>query len=124
MYIGSSSEDHPIKNPKLKNITKSSSDPIVLTEDDIPTICERLASASNDWFNLGMALGVKYTDLQSIQDQFPKNERCLTNMIAMRLQVADSKHPVTWPYICECLRRPIVKRYVVADNIEQLELGI
>ncbi len=66
---------------------------------------------------------MKYKDLQSIQEQFPKNERRLTNMMAMRLQVADSKDPVTWPYICECLRHRLVMRFDVADNIEQV-LGI
>ncbi len=120
IIIGSSS-DHPVKSPKLKNTTESSS--TVLTQDDIPTICERLASASNNWFNLGLALGVKYTHLQNIQEQFPNNEHRLTNMMAMRLQVSDSKDPVTWPYICECLRRPLVMRFDVADNIEQV-LGI
>ncbi len=40
-------------------------------------------------------------------------------MVGKRLEVTDPEHPVTWPYICECLvRRPAVKRNDVADEIE------
>ena len=37
-------------------------------------------------------------------------------IVAKRLEVTDP--PMTWPYICECLRRPTVERKDVAEEIE------
>ena len=110
MHIGS---EHP------RNLTRqSSSTLIVLTEDDIRSICEKLKSASKDWFNLGLTLGVKFTDLKDIEDKYRNNKRCLTEMVGKRLEVTDPEHPMTWPYICECLRSPTVERNDVAEGIE------
>ncbi len=33
-------------------------------------------------------------------------------VIAKRLEVTDLEHPMTWPYICEYLRRPTVERNI------------
>ena len=102
-----------------RNLTRqSSSTSIVLTEDDIRSICEKLKSASKDWFKLGLALGVKFTDLKDIEDEYRSNKRCLTEMVGKCLEVTDPEHPMTWPYICECLRSPTVERNDVAEEIE------
>ena len=116
MYTtGSSSEGHPNK----VEITKQPpSDPIVLTGEDLQTICVKLVKATNNWFNLGLAFGMNFDELESIEEEFRENGRRLTKMVAKRLAVPDLKHPVTWPYICECLRSPTVKRYDVALVIE------
>ncbi len=110
MCIGSSQEEHPSRN---QTVQRSS---IVLTGDDILIICDSLNNASNDWFNLGLALGMKFTGLKNIQDQYSDNNRRLTEVVGKRLQVTDP--PMTWPYICECLRRPTVARNDVAEEIE------
>ncbi len=107
-----------LSSEKGPNKGESANQPILLTETNILTICESLNSASKDWFNLGLALGVKRTDLKNIEGQYPNNKRCLMEMVGKRLEVTDPEHPVTWPYICECLRRPAVKRNDVADEIE------
>ncbi len=91
---------------------------IVLTEYDILTICENLKSASKDWFNLGLAFKVKFSYLKNIQDQYLENNRRLAEVVGKRLEVTDPKHPMTWPYICECLRSPTVERNDVAEEIE------
>ena len=88
----------------------------VLTGDDILTICEKLRSASKDWFNLGLALGLKLFELENIQDQSTYNVCRLTMIVAKRLEITDP--PMTWPYICECLRKPTVERNDVAEEIE------
>ncbi len=93
-----------------------------MTGDDIPTIFEKLRSASKNWFNLGLALGVSYYELENIQDRYQDNERRLMKVVAKRLEVTDPEHPMTWPYICECLRRPTVERNDVAEEIEALGL--
>ncbi len=109
MHIGSSSEEYP-------SISPSSSNSVVLTENDIHSICEKLKSASKDWFNLGLALGVQFSELKNIEDQYYDNVRRLTEVVGKRLESTHAKHPVTWPYICECLRS--LKRDDVANEIE------
>ena len=61
---------------------------------------------------------MKLTDLKNIEGQYPCNKCRLMEMVGKRLEVTDPEHPVTWPYICECLRRPAVERNDVADEIE------
>ncbi|XP_064407245.1 uncharacterized protein LOC135352042 isoform X4 [Halichondria panicea] len=91
---------------------------IVLTGDDIQAIRESLKNASKDWFNLGLAFGVKINVLENIEDDYRHNDRRLMKVVAKRLEVTDPEHPMTWPYICECLRRPTVARNDVAEEIE------
>ena len=91
---------------------------IVLTGADINTICESLKTATCNWFNLGLALEVNYYDLKNIESRYQDNDRRLMEMVAKRFEVTDPEHPMTWPYICECLRRPTVERNDVAEEIE------
>ncbi|XP_064407614.1 uncharacterized protein LOC135352342 isoform X2 [Halichondria panicea] len=91
---------------------------IVLTGDDIQAIRESLKNASKDWFDLGLAFGVKINVLENIEDDYRHNDRRLMKVVAKRLEVTDPEHPMTWPYICECLRRPTVARNDVAEEIE------
>ncbi len=110
--IGSSSE----KN--TRNGESAQHQPFVLTGDDIQTICESLKTASYSWFKLGLALGVKYYELKNIENRYRDNDHRLTEVVGKRLEVTDPKHPMTWPYICECLRSPTVERNDVAKEIE------
>ncbi len=114
MCVGLSQEEHPSRNEIVENAHQ----PIVLTKDDIQTICESLKDASKDWFDLGLALGVKSNDLENIEDEYRHNKRRLMKVVAKRLEANDPEHPMTWPYICECLRRPTVERNDVAEEIE------
>ncbi|XP_064407321.1 uncharacterized protein LOC135352082 isoform X2 [Halichondria panicea] len=104
---GSSQEEHTSRNQRSS---------IVLTGDDVLIICDSLNNASNDWFNLGLALGMKITDLEDIEDAYRHNQRRLMKMVGKRLQVTEP--PMTWAYICECLRRPTVECNDVAEEIE------
>ncbi len=108
---------HPNINQEV--ITKQlSSTPIVLTEGDILSICEKLLSVSSDWSTLGLAFGMKAIQLTNIKDQYRYNMRRLTEVVGKRLQFNDPEHPMTWPYICECLRSPIVRHNNLAEEIE------
>ncbi len=104
--------------PSSEKDTSNGDQPIVLTGADINTICESLKTATYNWFNLGLALEVNYYDLKSIESRYQDNDRRLMEMVAKRLEVTDPEHPMTWPYICECLRRPTVERNDVAEEIE------
>ena len=108
---------HPNINQEL--ITKqSSSTLIVLTEGDILSICEKLLSVCSDWSTLGLAFGVKAIQLMNIKDQYWDFKRRLTEVVGKRLQFNDPEHPMTWSYIYECLRSPILERNDVAKEIE------
>ena len=102
-------------------ITKqSSSTQIVLTLKDALTIVKSLEDASKHWFNLGLAFGLELAELKNIEDEYSyyDNKCRLTEVVVKRLQVTDPEHPMTWPYICECLRSPTVERNDVANEIE------
>ncbi len=85
---------------------------------DAQTIDESLEDASKDWFNLGLAFGLELSELKNIEDEYRYNKRRLTEVVVKRLQVTDPEHPMTWSYICECLRSPTVERNDVANEIE------
>ncbi len=57
---------------------------------------------------------MKLSKLKDIEDRYAANMHRLTEMVGKRLEVTDLEHPMTWPYICECLRSPTVERNDVA----------
>ena len=97
---------------------ESANQPIVLTGADILTICKSLKTASYNWFKLGLALRVNYYELKNIESRYQDNDRRIMEVVSKRLEVTDPEHPMTWPYICECLRSPTVERNDVAEKIE------
>ncbi len=114
MCIGSSSADEYTSKQK-----QSSSNRIALTQ---ATICEKLKNARKNWNELGLVFGLESAELDDIENQYPDNKRRLSKMVSKRLEITDPKHPVTWPYICECLRNRLVERNDVANEIESLGL--
>ncbi len=106
-YIGSSDE-YSSELPKVAD---------GLTKADIETICEKLMDAQNDWFFLGSAFRLEDSQLKAIERQHRDDKRCLREMISKRLEVAGSDNPVTWPYICECLKSPNVRREDIATKL-------
>ena len=92
--VGSLLEERPSRNQTVEIAQQRSS--IVLTGDDILTICEKLKSASKNWFNLGLVLGVSYYEMENIQDRYQDNDRRLMKVIAKRLEVTELEHPMTW----------------------------
>ncbi len=52
-----------------------------------------------NWFELGLALGVKLGDLKDIEDEYRHNKRRLIEMVGKRLEVTDPEYPAngaTW----------------------------
>ena len=109
------------KNQTLEIAKQPSSNPIIVLAGKAGNraICESLKSASNNWFELGMAFEMERSDLKEIENQYPNNKRRLMEMVGKRLEVTDPEHPMTWPYICKCLRSPLVERNDVAEEIEE-----
>ena len=76
-----------------------------------------MSSASPNWFNLGLALELSYTDLANFRDMYRgDNDVCLREALARRLQ---SGGLLTWGGICTALRSSTVARNDVAVEIEE-----
>ena len=75
-----------------------------------------MRSASPNWFNLGLALKLSYTDLTNFRETYRgDNDVCLREALARRLQSGD---PLTWGGMCTALRNSTVARNDVAEAIE------
>ncbi len=73
-------------------------------------------SASLNWFDLGLALKLSYTDLKNFREMYRgDNKACLRETLACRLQSGD---PLTWGGMCTALRNSTVARNDVAEAIE------
>ena len=89
----------------------------VLTVSDLLEVCERVKSASPNWFSLGLALKLSYTDLTNFRETYrDNNDVCLREVLAHRLQ---SGVPLTWGGICTALRHSTVSRNDVGEAIEE-----
>ena len=88
----------------------------VLTISDILEVYEKVRNASPNWFNLGLALELSYTDLTNFRGTYHgDNDVCLRETLARRLQ---SGGPLTWGGMCTALRHSTVQRNDVAVEIE------
>ena len=93
----------------------------VLSISDLLEVCEKVRSASPNWFDLGLALNLSYTDLANFRDTYRgDNNVCLCESLAHRLQ---SSGPLTWEGMCTALRHSTVKRNNVAEAIEEYVEG-
>ena len=61
---------------------------------------------------------MNFSKLKDIENQYAANMHRLTEMVGKRLEVTNPEHPMTWPYICECLRSPTVGRNDVAKELK------
>ncbi len=79
---------------------------------------EKARSTSPNWFNLGLALKLSYTDLTNFRETHRgDNDVCLREALAHRLQ---SGGPLTWGGMCTALRHSTVARNDVAEVIEEI----
>ena len=84
---------------------------------------EKLKPCSSKWFNLGLALGLEYDSLKSIQDEYRGNpDTCLREMLAARLTSYET--PLTLCTLCSCLRKSTVGKGNLAEEIERDGLGM
>ncbi|XP_064385940.1 uncharacterized protein LOC135334611 isoform X5 [Halichondria panicea] len=88
----------------------------VLTISDILEVYEKVRSVSPNWFNLGLALKLSYTDLTNFHETYSgDNDVCLREALARRLQSGD---PLTLGGMCTALKNSMVARNDVAEAIE------
>ncbi len=87
-----------------------------LGTNNLQEILSELMDAINEWFNLGLALGIQDPTLKDIESNEKYNKDRLREMLAHWLQTSPSR---TWRDICNGLRSNTVKHYVLADKIEK-----
>ncbi len=89
----------------------------VLAISDMREVYEKVSSVSPNWFNLGLALELSYTDLTYFRETYHGDDSvCLREALAHRLV---SGSPLTWGGMCTALRDVTVARNVAADMIEK-----
>ena len=84
-------------------------------------VYSELVEASNDWFDLGLALDIQHSTLEGLE-HYRDSKTCLREMLACWFKTKSS--PLTWDHLCKCLRKSIVKRHDIADQIERKYKGI
>ena len=87
-----------------------------LSIDDLGDLYAKLYNARNKWFDIGLALNIKFSALESIESEKQNNSDCLRQMLAHRIQ---SGGLLTWADLSGCLRHPTVERNDLASIIDQ-----
>ena len=90
-----------------------------LTINDLPLLCNTLNPVASKCFALGLQLGVEYSQLCTIENDYRKSKDQLREIISERLK-QDS--PLTWHDIVTALRSPTVGENRLASQIEQKHL--
>ena len=84
-------------------------------EHSLVTIVDTIHTLTAQWFNLGLALRVSYSELKQIESNFQRDSlRCLTEMVEMWLK--NSSHP-SWRKLTSALRSPSVHGIGIANRI-------
>ena len=83
-------------------------------EHSLKAILDSISTVAADWFNLGVALGLSYSTLKTIESDYPRAPRCLTEMLIAWLQ--NSSQP-TWRGLVLALESPLVNRVDIATTI-------
>ncbi|XP_064389495.1 uncharacterized protein LOC135337487 isoform X2 [Halichondria panicea] len=87
-----------------------------LGTNNLQEILSELMDAINEWFNLGLALGIQGPTLKDIESNEKYNRDRLREMLVHWLRTSPSR---TWRDICNGLRSNLVKHYILADKIEK-----
>ena len=98
------------------NILFKSNKGDALSMDVLGIVYTKLYNARNKWFDIGLALDISYSTLESIESEKPNNSDRLRRMLAHRIQ---SGGPLTWADLSGCLRHPTVERNDLANIIDQ-----
>ncbi len=74
----------------------------------------QLIEAANDWFELGLALGIQGCQLEGIDSNKNSDKARLREMLTHWLRSSPSR---TWSDICNGLRSDTIKQINLADKI-------
>ena len=86
-------------------------------ECSLRTILDSISTLAEDWFNLGVALGLSYDTLRELESNYREDaRRCLTEMVIAWLQMKDNAQP-SWQSLVSALSSPLVNRIEIATTI-------
>ena len=85
--------------------------------DDLQDICEALKDIGKEWFDLGLALGLRQPTLKKIRDESYYTDDRKREMLTQWLNQVDNSNP-SWKSLVDALRNPTVKCEPVASIIE------
>ena len=91
-----------------------------LGTNDLQDVFSQLVEAAKDWFELGLALGIKVDTLEGIKSNEDYDKARLREMLTHWLRSSPSR---TWSDICNGLRSDTVKQINLADKIKEKYKG-
>ena len=72
-------------------------------ENSLTTVLNSISTLAAHWFNLGVALGLSYDTLNTIESNHPRDaRRCQTEMVMAWLQMKDDSQP-SWQSLVSAL---------------------
>ena len=84
-------------------------------EASLRTILDSISTLTADWFNLGVALGLSYDTLKTIECNHSKDaRRCQTEMVIAWLQMKDNP---SWQALASAVSSPSINRIEIANMI-------
>ena len=81
-------------------------------------VLHELSEITNEWFMLGLVLGLKDSTLKGIKTDNTNVQECKEEMVRSWLQRKDECTP-SWPALVAALKDTLVKRNDVAEKIKQ-----
>lgn len=89
--------------------------------DDLAEVQEALWEARSKWYNIGIRLKVKDSDLECINavSGIEVGEK-FTQMLRTRLKMLE---PVTWEELCDTLNHLIVNEPTLARKVKRKKIG-
>ena len=88
---------------------------IGLSIEDLKDVLTETESASSQWFNLGLVLGVACYELDDIEQNSHDNQERLRKMVMSCIQ----SNNLSWAGLCSGLEHPTVRRRDVASSIRE-----
>ena len=90
---------------------------MILASSDLHKVLKELISAHNKWYNLGLALGLPSSTLDSIKAQYDSTKDCLREMLKEWLK---RTNPIpSWRATVEGLRDVTVEENQLAEEVEK-----
>ena len=88
--------------------------------EDLQEVYSLLIKAAKDWFDMGLALGIRVDILKGIKYNENSDKAHLREMLTHWLRYLPS---CTWSDICKCLRSDTVQQDILADIIKEKYKG-
>lgn len=84
---------------------------------DLKDVLEMVCDIAAEWDDLGLALGLKSSSLDSIEADERSCRKRLHKVVAEWLKGNGGE--CTWNFLCEAIKGPLVKNISLAQKIEQ-----